>query len=460
MASLYLFGTFVRRLFPINEMPSSGLNSLSIILELAMAFAVVGLGVRVLKSIPPQSSARGGWVALMVAGMIGALGIFGIRLSGGPRVELPPRPVQVETKAATLPPDLEKLATRAGAVTTTYQKAETAAVNSRWANTEPREYRTLPRSALTEQIGLERDLVEATDRVIELLEEPGFETEMTRLASLARTQGRRVPELDLKPDGWRLLRRIYAGSRRMLILVDENWDEWRATPTITEDGKPWQKEILALVKEIEIADKEHDALIEARAVAAGAAKPTPGAEEIIAAKLKARIKDLQVSCDNLQAKLAKTRWAQTGKGDPSDGQGAYLFAAAPVHAISALQKLSLEDLSAFREAEEKLLGPVNDMVRRFQEAESLRMDLFAGENALALEFSPVAGKADARAQNWRVAHRLYAIAYEQSGLIEQNWEDWRRSGSKSKGKQKPWQEKAQQLQNEFDSAFKEWEGLR
>jgi hypothetical protein len=47
---------------------------------------------------------------------------------------------------------------------------------------------------------------------------------------------------------------------------------------------------------------------------------------------------------------------------------------------------------------------------------------------------------------------VYAIAYEQSGLLEENWEDWRKFGPDPKGKPKPWQKKAQQLQSEFDTA--------
>jgi hypothetical protein len=35
-----------------------------------------------------------------------------------------------------------------------------------------------------------------------------------------------------------LLRRIYVGGQRVVVLIDENWDEWRASPTIPENGKP------------------------------------------------------------------------------------------------------------------------------------------------------------------------------------------------------------------------------
>lgn len=228
IASLCLVWTFLERLSPIDEMPSATLNSLSIILELAMAVGIVALGRRVLKTIPPGTSGRAGWVALIVIGGLAALGIFGIRLSGGPRVELPPRPGQAARESSIFPPEFEKLGTRMGVVMSAYQKAETAVQNSRWAKTDPSEYRKLPRSALTEQIALQRDLVEATDRVIELLAEPDFEANLARMVSIAEARGTRLPKADLKPDALRLLRRIYAGGHRVFVLIDENWDEWRA----------------------------------------------------------------------------------------------------------------------------------------------------------------------------------------------------------------------------------------
>lgn len=263
LASLYLCGTCVRRLLPISEMPSPALNTLSLIVECALTFAVVALGFRVLKALPAQNGGRGGWVAIMLAGVLGALGVFGIRLSGGPRVEWPPRPTQSESNAAALPPDLAQLLARADAVMSAYSAAEIAAVNSRWGKTDPSAYRTLPRSALTEQLALQRTLVDATDRIIALLEEPATAPNMLRLVSETKARGQ-IPQFDFKPDGWRLLRRIFAGSYRILVLVDANWDEWRATPAIPENGKPWQKEILALVQEVETTSKAHEALVESK----------------------------------------------------------------------------------------------------------------------------------------------------------------------------------------------------
>lgn len=107
-----------------------------------------------------------------------------------------------------------------------------------------------------------------------------------------------------------------------------------------------------------------------------------------------------------------------------------------------------------------MLKPLSDIVTRFRDAEALSIDLFAGDAPLKLEDSGVALMPGAKVENWDAAHRLYAIAYEQSGLIEENWDEWRRSGLQSKGKVKPWQEKFQELQRDVDSALADWQALR
>src|SRR5947209_6777670 len=85
---------FVGLLGPTDEMPSSTLSTITILLEVGMVSALVALGFRVLRSLPPDAL-RGGWIFLLVVGAGAGLGIFGIRLSGGQRLELPPRRTSV-----------------------------------------------------------------------------------------------------------------------------------------------------------------------------------------------------------------------------------------------------------------------------------------------------------------------------------------------------------------------------
>ena len=92
ITSIYLVLTFLRRLAPVDEMPSSALATLSLIFDLAMAFGVIGLGAQVLKATPPGRGQRAKWVAVITVGIVAAVGVLAIRISGGQRVELPPHP--------------------------------------------------------------------------------------------------------------------------------------------------------------------------------------------------------------------------------------------------------------------------------------------------------------------------------------------------------------------------------
>jgi len=156
-----------------------------------------------------------------------------------------------------------------------YQAADSTLGETRWAKTDSHERRQLPREALKEYIARLRDLVEATDRLIALLSEPGFDANIARFIKLAKARGERFPKVDLSPDAWRLLRRIYAGGYQVHVLTEAHWEDWVANP-FPEPAKasPWQKEVLALVNDIQIAEKEHDALLDARGAGGASPKPT------------------------------------------------------------------------------------------------------------------------------------------------------------------------------------------
>ena len=55
---------------------------------------------------------------------------------------------------------------------------------------------------------------------------------------------------------------------------------------------------------------------------------------------------------------------------------------------------------------------------------------------------------------------MHAIAYAQSEVLEQTWEDWRLRGLRKDRRWKPWQERMRQLQSEFDAAMEEWQTSR
>ena len=88
---IFLVITFVRRLFPVDEMPGRGVMVLEILCDVGMAVGLIGLGTKILRVTPPGTPGRGGWLLLFGAGTISALGIFVIHLTGGQRVEWAPR---------------------------------------------------------------------------------------------------------------------------------------------------------------------------------------------------------------------------------------------------------------------------------------------------------------------------------------------------------------------------------
>src|SRR5215472_11408259 len=106
LAAVVLVMSFFGSLMPISESPSPASNTLNIVKELLAVIALIGLGVRVLDS---QTSGRGKWVLDLVVGIVAALGILFIRLSGGPRMVLPPRSSDSSTQLEGLPKRLHEL---------------------------------------------------------------------------------------------------------------------------------------------------------------------------------------------------------------------------------------------------------------------------------------------------------------------------------------------------------------
>ena len=95
ISTLYLVVTFIRGFGPAGERPGNTVTALRFLFELAMAIGVVGLGVRVVKSVRRDGGGYARWLTLMVVGIVAALGVFLIRLgqfSG--LTPPPPRPTE------------------------------------------------------------------------------------------------------------------------------------------------------------------------------------------------------------------------------------------------------------------------------------------------------------------------------------------------------------------------------
>ena len=99
-------------------------------IDLALAIGVIGLGVRVLKSVPRGAPGRGKWLLLFVAGIVSVLGILAIHATGGQRVEWGPR---TQTSTPALPADVNAKMVRIEELLASYHKADADMAATRWA---------------------------------------------------------------------------------------------------------------------------------------------------------------------------------------------------------------------------------------------------------------------------------------------------------------------------------------
>jgi hypothetical protein len=280
IVAIYLTITFIRRLFPTTEFPRKSEIILRVVIELALAVGLIGLGRRILKAIPRGTPGRGKWLFLFVAGLVSLFGIFAIQLTGGQRVEWQPRS---KVTAPALPADLKAMVSRIEGLVESYQKADAELRATRWAQTsatgDPKQLAKLPREDLREYLVKERALLNAIDRMREYLAEPRLADDFNRIWSYAESQGltagRERPDFDPRP--WRLLREIYGPASELNTIVEENWEEWRLlkSPVPEAERKPWQKEIVRLSAQVESARKELKQLLDAPGSAA-TPQATPG----------------------------------------------------------------------------------------------------------------------------------------------------------------------------------------
>lgn len=285
-----------------------------------------------------------------------------------------------------------------------------------------------------------RVLINALDRGIQRLSDPGFAARLEPFFSMI--ESRRIPmngkraDFDLRR--WQLLRQSYAAGYEMHKLIAENWDEWRAIESLPPEAeqKPWQKEIARFHGELkEVSDKLKELY---------PSPPSPKEKEQEFAKLKKELQGVHASFKSRWETLLGTRWAKTESEDPAEGKN-YSFATMISGAVPRLRKLSREDLTEFRQAQRALLDSYEQAFRLFEELKKTGTDPFNLGVGLTGWYLTEA--------KWKACHHAHKVAYAQSELLEQNWEDWRRSGPNPKGAPKPWQKKARELENEFRSAM-------
>ena len=301
MATILLVYNFIRALMPVDEVPSSTLNGLTIAIELAMFVGVVGMVPRILRSLP-EGAPRGGWIFLLVVAIVSGLGIFGIRLSGGPRVELPPRTSSTSSTAD------GGLRHQVHEQIVALEKLSKKLAASRWLQTfvtqDPVKIRTLTRQDLQEERALCRDIRECADRILKVFADATAKG--VAHSTLSDEPGA------TRPETWQATREAYSATYDYLGLIEQHWDEWLANPFPAEESdlKPWQVELQRLIDATGAASRQAGALLKGANPASVTGKD--------AATLSKQLQEFIDRVGKLNEKVSAARWI-TLKDNPAYG---------------------------------------------------------------------------------------------------------------------------------------------
>lgn len=262
-AAVFLVLKFIWRLMPADELPSTELNLLTIGLELALVVGLIGLAPRVLRSVP-EDSGRGGWIFLLVAGVAAALGIFGLRLTGGSTVELPPRSSSESPEAPGLRKQLHGLinsANKAG------EKIQPNRCVQAVIKRDPAEVRKLTRQDFEEVRNGQRELRDYIERILDVFaqaESKGISLPTERSVGGAT-----------KVETWRAALEASKAGNEEFGLIEQHWDEWVADPfpAAESDLKPWRREVNRLSDVAAAASQKFEALLNPPTPTAASASP-------------------------------------------------------------------------------------------------------------------------------------------------------------------------------------------
>jgi hypothetical protein len=384
---------------PAGEAPSPTLNTLSILLELGMLIGVIGIVPGILRSLP-EDAPRGGWIFLLVVAVVSGIGIFGIRMAGGPRVELPPRTSSTSSATEGLPHQLhEQLA----ALDTLSNKL----VATKWLQTvateDPAKIRTLTRENLQEPRGLSGEMRDCADRILKVFAEATAKG--VAHSTLSDDPGA------ARPETWQTTREVYVATSDYLGLIEQHWDEWVANPFPAEksDLKPWQVEIQRLIDASWASSREARALLNSKSEAGA---------------LNALLSERITSWVNADRKTTATRW-QTLKKDPNQAR-----------------TRTRQDLQEMRGFSLEVQERAERIVKVLEDAKSKRIDVSSAWPAQEMT----------RLELWRAAQQMYSAGLERLALIEQNWDEWKAQPEAPDEKSmKPWQRELKRLEAVVDA---------
>jgi hypothetical protein len=408
MATILLALRFIWRLMPSDEVPSSTLNALSILIELGMFVGVIGLVPRILRSLP-EGAPRGGWISLLVVAIISSVGIFGLRLSGGPRVDLPSRHSSTDDKGLRRQlhqqlVSLENLSNKLRA--------------TRWLQTfvtqDPVKIRTLTREDLQEERVLCRQIRDSADGILKIFADATAKG--VAHSTLSDEPGA------TRPETWKATRELYSSTYDYLSLIASHWDEWLADPfpPAGSDLKPWQVEIQRLIDAATASAREADAQLMANS-------PSLAANDDVA--LPHQLRDALQLCKNASDKVLATRWVKLGK-DPAQ-----------------TRTRTREDLQEMRRLYSELPERVDRVMKILAEAKRKGTDL-----SMAWPAEPKL----TRLEFWSAMRQSHQAGLEMLALIDQHWEEWKALPHVPDEKNmKPWERELRRLEAVNDAKVKE-----
>lgn len=250
LAAVVLVMGFLGSLMPISESPSPALNTLNIAKELLAVIALIGVGIRVLGS---QTSGRAKWALVLVVGIVAALGILFIRLSGGPRMVLPPRSSDSSTH-------LEGLPKRVNELIDYHAQLAQSLLATRYAQEIKKApaQRSLARSDIRDARQIVGQLRDCVGQILKLLAQ-------AKLDGINLSPGFASNEQVLiRPEVWRAQQQEYAVTYEEFGVVDQHWDDWVGKPFPENESelKPWQREVKQVDSEVNAAKQQVQALID------------------------------------------------------------------------------------------------------------------------------------------------------------------------------------------------------
>jgi len=219
-------------------------------MELLAVIALIGLGVRVLGS---QTSGRGKWILVLVVGIIAALGILFIRLSGGPRIVLPSRSSDSSMH-------LEGLPKRVNELIDSHARLAQSFLATRFAQEIKKApaQRSLARSDVRDARQTVGQLRDCVGQILKLLAQAKLDGIDLSPAFASNEQ------VLIRPEVWRAQQQTYTLSYEEFGVIDQHWDDWvgKPFPENETELKPWQREVNQMDTEINAAKQQVQALID------------------------------------------------------------------------------------------------------------------------------------------------------------------------------------------------------